>query len=187
MFVFIFLFLKELNTLIVMLIERFKIKGWKEKESGIVISENEDWILALHIPQDYQIDGYKLYPKKHLKSRKTHKQIDLLTTVFTKRAVDLSIPKDFEFGTTQQLITWIENSYSLIELQYKNQDDIFIGCIQKIDSETLFLEQVLADGSIDYEYNNEFKLSKIRALSFASNYFEALRILINEHISTTEV
>ncbi len=42
-----------------MKIESYKIKGWRETETGIVISENEDWILVNHIV-DYVLDGFKL-------------------------------------------------------------------------------------------------------------------------------
>lgn len=54
-----------------MKVETYKIAGWKEKETGLLISENEDWILVKHIPVDYVIDGFKLYRKKAVKKRKS--------------------------------------------------------------------------------------------------------------------
>jgi|TARA_B110000908_G_C10074381_1_gene366583 hypothetical protein len=51
-----------------MKIESYKIKGWKETETGIVISENEDWLLVNHIV-DYVLDGFKLYRKSYIKKR----------------------------------------------------------------------------------------------------------------------
>ena len=40
-----------------MKIEAFKIKGWSVKETGLVVAENEDWLLVKHIPIDYVVDG----------------------------------------------------------------------------------------------------------------------------------
>ena len=51
-----------------MKVETYKIKGWREKETGLLIAENEEWVLVKHIPVDYMVDGYKLYQKKFIKN-----------------------------------------------------------------------------------------------------------------------
>ena len=46
-----------------MKVESFKIIDWEDSEQGLLITENENWILVKHIPVDYVVDGYKLYKK----------------------------------------------------------------------------------------------------------------------------
>ena len=79
-------------------VESYKIKGWKDKETGVLISENEDWILVNHIPADYALDGFKLYRKKFVKKRisgASEKQIERVLNLKNKKTPEL---KDFEFN-----------------------------------------------------------------------------------------
>ena len=52
-----------------MKVEKYKIKDWDDSESGLLVSENDDWILVKHIPVDYVIDGYRLYKKEFIENR----------------------------------------------------------------------------------------------------------------------
>lgn len=35
----------------------------EDDETGMLLFENDEWILVKHIPVDYQIDGFKIYNK----------------------------------------------------------------------------------------------------------------------------
>ena len=50
-------------------VESYKIKGWKAIPRGLLIAENEKWILVKNIPVDYVVDGYKLYQKRYITKR----------------------------------------------------------------------------------------------------------------------
>ncbi len=161
-----------------MTIETYKLKGWDEKETGLLIAENDDWILTKHIPIDYVIDGYKLYAKKHLKKRKIHKNHAQISRVLTLKNVNTSIPENFVFGNSLEILSWSETTFGLFEFQENQQGDLFYGKLYQSHDDDFMIHQILADGSIDHAYNCDFSLSKIRCITFHSDYFTSIRLLM---------
>ena len=93
-----------------MKVETYKIKGWKEKVRGLLISENEDWILVKHIPFDYMTDGFKLYSKKYITKRESKSKEQKIAKVLSLKNVSQIKPKKFKFGSTIDVLTWLSGS-----------------------------------------------------------------------------
>lgn len=165
-----------------MKVEKFKIKGWKKKEIGIVISENEDWILVKHIPNDYVVDGYKIYNKTFIKRRKPISEEDNLTIVLKLKNVNLNIPDNFKFSSTLDLLKWSEKKYGLFEFQDYSETELFYGKLNKILGNEFVIDMILSDGTFENEYEFNFLIDKIRVITFETDYFESIRLLMNYRI-----
>ena len=165
-----------------MKVEKFKIKGWKKKEIGIVISENEDQILVKHIPNDYVIDGYKIYNKNFIKRRKPISEEDNLTIVLKLKNVNLNIPDNFKFSSTLDLLKWSEKKYGLFEFQDDSETELFYGKLNKILGNEFIIDMILSDGTFENEYEFNFLIDKIRVITFETDYFKSIRLLMNYRI-----
>ena len=165
-----------------MKVETYKIKGWKEKETGILVSENENWILVNHIPVDYTLDGFKLYRKKFIKKRisgDSEKQIERVLKLKNKQ---VQKPKDFVFNDLIETLKWSEKKYGLFEFQDKKESELFYGKINRIEDDILRIDMIKSNGKIEKEYDFDFSLKKIRSITFETDYFESIRLLMNDEI-----
>lgn len=165
-----------------MIVEKFKIKGWKKKEIGIVISENEDWILVKHIPNDYVVDGYKIYNKNFIKRRKPISEEDNLTIVLKLKNVNLNIPDNFKFSSTLDLLKWSEKKYGLFEFQDDSETELFYGKLNKTLGNEFVIDMILSDGTFENKYEFNFLIDKIRVITFETDYFKSIRLLMNYRI-----
>lgn len=161
-----------------MTVETYKIKGWEEPETGLLIAENDNWILVKHVPVDYVVDGYKLYAKKYIKSRETGEEEIQIAKVLTLKGVTPTPPKTFEFKEVGEMLIWSESVYGLFEFQDEAEEELFYGKINLMKKNKFMIDMVLADGQIDNAYDYEFSLKKIRAITFEADYFECIRLLM---------
>ena len=169
-----------------MKVESFKIKGWKEKVTGVIISENENWILVNHIPVDYVIDGFKLYRKKFIKKResiKSEKKIERVLNLKNKKLPEL---KDFSFNNTLETLKWSEKKYGLFEFQDKEETELFYGNINRTEKDILIIDMIKANGQIETDFDFEFSLKKIRSITFETDYFESVRLLMIDEMKRNE-
>lgn len=160
-----------------MKVETYVLKGWEENEAGLLLTENDEWILVKHIPVDYAIDGYRLYKKEFVKKRErtdTEKQIE---KVLKLKGVNNSIPNGFEFAGALELLKWVESKYGLFEFQDDDESEIFYGKFNSINSGKLVIDLVTANGEIDQSFDFEFDLSKIRILEFETDYHLSMKLL----------
>jgi hypothetical protein len=161
-------------------VESYKIKGWKEKETGVLITENENWILVNHIPNDYALDGFKLYRKKFVKKRisgDSEKQIERVLSLKNKKTPEL---KGFAFNDVLEILKWSEEKYGLFEFQDKGETELFYGRINRSENDVLIIDMIKSNGQIESDYDFEFSLNKIRSITFETDYFESIRLLMND-------
>lgn len=157
--------------------ESFQIRDWEEVQTGIVLAENENWILVNHIPVDYLIDGYTLINKKHILKRhsgKDEKQIERVTKL---KEVTVKKPEDFEFADTLGLLQWCEGKFGIFAFQTEDEYAAFFGKINRVDKDALIIDSVFADGKVMPDYDFEFDLKEVRTITFGSDYFESMRLL----------
>lgn len=161
-------------------VETYKIDRWKEKETGLLLAENEDCILVKHIPVDYVVDGYKVYFKKHIISRECLKKEEKVELVLSLKKVKTTKPKEFKFGKPLELLKWVEKKYGLFEFQDESETELFYGTINSVSKNSLVINMIKSDGTIEYNYDYEFNLRKIRSITFLTDYFDSIRLLM-EH------
>jgi len=165
-----------------MKVETFKIKGWKKKERGLIISENKEWILVKHNPIDYVIDGYKLYSKKHIKKRTSKSKEQQIERVLNLKNISTIEPSNFKFANTINILKWVENKFGLFEFQDNSEDELFFGKINQIKNNSLTIDMVKSDGRIKRRYDYKFKINKIRVITFKTDYFESIRLLMEDEL-----
>ena len=163
-----------------MKVEDYLIKDWKEEEIGVMLEENDDWILIKSIPVDFQVDGYKLLRKKYLEKRSVntnsslHKVLKLKNLVFEK-------PKDFKFMAPLEILKWSESKYGCFEFQDDVEDELFYGVIQKSEERNFSINFIKSDGTLDSDFDVDFFEGDIRVISFGSDYFQSICLLYNSN------
>ena len=161
-------------------VETYKIKGWEDTVTGLVISENDDWALVQNIPEDYRLDGYTIYRKKYIKKTWRNEDEKRVEYLLGLQETKVAVPKSFEFGTDVEMLRWIEKTYGVFEFQDYDEEALFYGKINKIIKEKMIIDMVKSDGSIEKKFDWKFSLKKIRAIAFDSDYFKAIVLMMEK-------
>ena len=160
-------------------IETFIIKDWEDVETGVFLSENEEWVLIKSIPVDFQVDGYKLIRKSFIEEREEAENSETLNKVFELKKLNFSIPKEFKFGSVLAMLKNIEEIYGCFEFQDELEDELFYGVLKEYSIESFYIDSIKSDGMIDLEFDVEFNISDVRTISFESDYFNSMNLLYN--------
>lgn len=158
-------------------VEAFQMEGWKETLTGLVLAENDEWVLIGHIPADYAVDGYRLISKKYIVTRINKGAEQRVELVMRLRKVEPAIPEGFVWADTEGLLRWVEKTYGLFQFQDREEDDVMVGRIDEIDDGFLQIVFVDIDGNEDEDYDMEFPLSEILIIEFGTGYMDAVRLL----------
>ncbi len=164
-----------------MKIETYTIEGSKDKEIGLLIAENEEWILVKHIPVDYFIDGYRLYKKKYILKRKSKNKHQRIARVLKLKNIQVEKPIAFEFGNVIKMLKWSEQTYGLFEFQ-DIDSDLFYGKINAFEDSNFNIDMIKASGKIIPDYEYEFTTEEIKVIGFESDYFESIHLLMNDEL-----
>lgn len=177
-----------------MSVETFTIGGWNEPETGLVIGEDNDWVLVKYIPVDYQIDGYKIYKKAFIEERSYTTREAAVEKVLKLKGIKAEVPVGFSFdstmnlfGSTINLLKWSEQKYGLFEFQDDGEKEVFYGRISKVKDKLLTIDMVKADGSVVEKYDYEFEVNKIRAIAFESDYFMSMKLLWEDRLKNNTI
>lgn len=165
-------------------VETYTIKGWKDSVRGLLISENKDWILVHHLPMDYELDGYKLYRKTFVKKRKSKRSEALVKRVLKLRNTSIKHPEGFKFNNVAKTLKWCEKKYDLFEFQDHKQSHLFYGKINNLDKKQLIIDSINTRGEIEEAFDYTFNLDKIRSITFETDYFEAIRLMLYEGLTS---
>ncbi|KAA3437919.1 hypothetical protein [Rufibacter hautae] len=172
-----------------MKVESFQIASWEEPETGLVILENDEWVLVKYIPVDYQVDGFKLYRKAFVERRSRPSRAAAIEKVLNLKGVKEELPGGLclgydinMFGSTIHLLNWTEKRYGLFEFQDSSETEVFYGKISQVTGNRLKIDMVCADGSVEEEYDHEFEIDEIRAIAFESDYFWSMKLLLEDKI-----
>jgi hypothetical protein len=158
-------------------VESLTIENWDENQTGLIVDENENWLLVKHIAGDYVIDGYRIYRKDYIAHRENGDNEKKIERVFRLRNIRANIPEGFIFSDPEGLLRWCQEVFGLFEFQDDTQDELFYGRINSIEESILIIDFIDASGITEKEYDFEFDLDAIRAISFSSDYFESIRVL----------
>jgi len=146
-------------------------------EQGLVISENNDWVLVKHIPVDYVIDGFRLYKKAFIEKRmRSDKEIQI-EKVLNLKKVSTEAPKEFIFTDTIGFLRWVEEKYGIFEFQDYDDTELTYGKVNKVDNNMLIIDMIKSDGTVEVEYDYEYDLNEIRAITFETDYHISIQLL----------
>jgi len=113
-------------------VESFGIEGWEKLQTGVVLLENDNWLLVCHIPVDYVLDGYKVYNKQFIINRVNSTSERSIERVLTLRKINIEIPEDFQFLDTIGILKWSQDKFGLFEFQDDDDEALFYGRINRI-------------------------------------------------------
>lgn len=157
-------------------VESFTIDNWDDQRGGIILAENDDWLLVMNA-SDYNPDGYSIYKKEFLKNRMNGEEERLVERVVYLKNINPIIPDGFEFSNTLGHLKWCQDKYGVFEFQDDDDAELFYGRINRVMDNSLMIDFIDSKGNIDTDYDYEFDLNQIRVISFGSAYFEAIRLL----------
>lgn len=164
-------------------VETYKVTDWEESESGLLIAENEDWILVKHIPVDYVIDGYRLYKKEFITDRERTEKEKQIEKVLELKRIDIKQPDNFQFSDTLSLLKWCENEFGLFEFQDDDETELFYGKIREVKANLLTIDMIKANGAIEPDYDYEYNMDEIRVITFLTDYFTSIGLLMKDRLS----
>lgn len=166
-----------------MKVESFKLKGWSDHVTALILTENEDWILAKHIISDYIIDGFVLYKKRYIRNRVNGNYEQQLEDVFRLRNISQEIPTGFTFGKTSELLMWVEENYGISMFQDGDNSSISIAKIIEIRKKKFMIDLIKNDGTLKENYDYNFSLKKVRLIIFDSDYYNSMALLYKSKVS----
>ncbi len=162
-----------------MKIESYQISDWEDLETGVLLDENEDWILIKSIPGDYEVDGYKLLNKSYVEDRFETENSEIIQKVIALKEIEIKSPENFKFKNTLGTLKWLEDVYGCFEFQEEEEDELFYGVLDSFDIESFSMDSIKSDGTIDLDFDAVFKMKDIKTVSFESDYFKSISLLYN--------
>lgn len=159
-----------------MKVEKLKVADWEDEATGLLVAENEEWLLVKHVV-DYVIDGYKLYRKAFIEERTRTGKEAFVERVLLLKKVQEDKPAGFEFNGVAATLKWCEQKYGLFEFQDFDQTQLFYGRINHITEGILIIDMIKANGEEEKAYDYDFELDEIRVITFETDYFESMRLL----------
>ncbi|MCR5862464.1 hypothetical protein LRS05_10030 [Flavobacterium sp. J372] len=165
-------------------VESFNIDGWEEQRTGLILAENEEWLLVKNIPVDYTLDGFTVYKKSFISNRINGGEERLLEKVFTLKGVKPQIPDEIEFTDTIGFLKWSEQKFGLFEFQDEDNEALSYGKINKIIGNKLIIDFIDSKGNVEEAFDYEFAIDQIRCITFSTDYFEAIRLLYLDKLAS---
>lgn len=158
-------------------VESFEVDCWDELQTGIILSENDEWLLVYHIRADYALDGYKLYNKHFIANRINSSRERLIERVLTLRKINIELPKDFQFLDTIETLKWSQDKFGLFEFQDDHENELFYGRIKNVMDNNLTIDFIDSKGIVDDDFDVVFDIQEITSISFQSDYFHSIQAL----------
>lgn len=160
-----------------MKVETIKLVDWNQPEVGLIVAENEEWLLMKHIPVDYFVDGYKLYNKTFISQRHHTVEEQKIEYVLNLKGCQPCLPTDFTFADSVGLLLWVEARYGLFEFQDDEESMLVYGKMKKTFPEYFLIDFINSDGVVDHFYDYPFKRDQVRIITFGTDYHQSIRLL----------
>lgn len=164
-----------------MKIESFKVKGWVDRIFGIVIKENEDWIVLKQVQLDFSPGDLLLLKKKYCKKRRYGVQEKIFMGKVTWEVDDSCLPKSFEFRNTMDQLKWLEKELGIIQFQDGNRSALSTGYLYKIKKKKFKIDLLKTNGTLFEAYDFKYKMSKVRVIVLKSEGLEKSLVLAKTH------
>lgn len=154
----------------------YELKGWEDLVTGIVLAENDSWVLLHEIPADYRPDGYCLLNKAQLVDYFKDEDSDLKERVLQLQGYQIEVPKGFQLTNTDDMLRFIESHFQLFGVQ-DEEESIQIGTIQSIVANELRMNYINSYGEVDDSTAPPIFVDAIQSITFKSDYLQAVYLL----------
>jgi hypothetical protein len=150
----------------------FEIIEWKNPIKGLHIYQGNEWILVHGNPVDYQIDGYYLIFKSHIRKIRRSKK-DIFRNKVILSCDKLSGPRlKLDIDSNAEILRRIGFSYEIISIQSEFETSLRVGLIEKITDLEIFFREIDTKGEIIG--NRSAVISSIRLIEFDTDYLKSL-------------
>lgn len=160
------------------------LKGRKKQiVIGIVLAYNEDWLLIKSNPVDYIIDGYQLIKIDKISTVERDENILFIEEVLKAKHVDFySKPIVLKDNIFQTLMD-IDRKYGAVGVEFKDEDECYIGKYMESEDGEYFAFEELADNGEWQEEIEEFRISKVYSIDFDGDYIQSLLLYASKKLS----
>jgi len=150
----------------------------KEIFTGFLIDWTEDWILIKNNPVDFIIDGYTILKNKRVKSIIQDEDHEFTERVIKLKGSKTSAEEIIPLTDIHAIINFLDSKYSIFQISKKSDKAVYLGKVLSLDEKTLEIDFLSPEGTFEGEMN--FKLSKIRAIEFDTDYINSLKLIVDD-------
>ena len=162
---------KKLNT---MKVETLELRDWEDLETGLVIAENDEWVMLRFLYADYMVDGWKLVKKNLIAERTSDEEEAQIAKVLALKGEKGEMPAGFKLGTTSEMIHWINEKYGFVEFQ-DQEEEVLFAVVKGQEEDMLLFDMILPDGEVEPEC--EIDIDAIGVIAFNGDYFNSVGLL----------
>lgn len=149
----------------------------KEIFKGFLIDWTEDWILLKNNPFDFIIDGYTILKNKNIKSIIQDKDHEFTEKVIKLKGLKTSAEEIIPLKDVSSIIHFLADKYEIFQIAKKSDKAVYLGKLLEINPKELLIDFLGTEGKFEGEMN--FKLSKIRAIEFDTDYINSLKLIVD--------
>lgn len=157
-------------------IYNYELKDWEDYVTGILLAENEEWVLLNEIPADYVSDGYCLVNKQQLVDHFKDDDTDLKEKVLGLKGFQPQLPQGVSLANIDDMLRAIEQHYHIFGVQ-DEEESIQIGTIQSIVANELRLNYINSYGEMDDATSPPIFKTDIQTVTFGTDYLYSIYLL----------
>lgn len=150
----------------------------KEIFTGFLIDWTEDWILLKNNPVDFIIDGYTILKNKNVKSIIQDKDHEFTERVIKLKGLKTSAEEIIPLKDLSSIINFLADKYEIFQIAKKSDKAVYLGKLMEINEEELVIDFLGLEG--EFEGEMSFKLNKIRAIEFDTDYINSLKLIVDK-------
>lgn len=157
-----------------MKVETIELRDWEDLETGLIVAENEEWVMMRYLYADYMIDGWKLIKKSLIVERSSDEDEAQIAKVLELKGETGALPNGFQLGTSQEMIEWVNERFGYVEFQDEEEEVVF-GIVTGFEEDQMLFDIILPDGSVEPEC--EISVDEISIIAFEGDYFNSVGLL----------
>ena len=157
-------------------VEYVEFANWEEYTVGLLLAENDEWLLMRKLPVDYVVDGYILVAKAHIVARGVDQKRRQIARVLKLKGVTSEVPKGFSFGNTVDMLRWIEQKYKIFQVQ-DEEETLFCGQFRDSDETHYRINSLSPRAELNLDYDMWFNFSELITVEFDTDYLNSLLLL----------
>ncbi|PKB18110.1 hypothetical protein [Flavobacterium sp. 5] len=150
----------------------------KEIFTGFLIDWTEDWILLKNNPFDFIIDGYTILKNKNLKSIIQEEDHEFTEKVIKLKGLKTSAEEIIPLKDVYTIINFLDKKHEVFQIAKKSDKAVYLGKLIELNEDELIIDFLGTEGKFDGEMS--FKLNKIRAIEFDTDYINSLKLIIED-------
>lgn len=89
---------------------------------------------------------------------------------------------EIQLGSAHDILSQLESKYGLFEFQDDDGSELFYGKLNETNGDEFTINMVGSNGEIIEDYDYEFSFDEIRSMTFETDYFESIRLLMNDNL-----